>query len=56
MIVVGELDSQIGPVAVKNLSLLPNHALAEIPEAKHAAYMDRPKLWHKLLYNFLKAL
>ncbi len=54
LILVGEFDVKLGPRSVENLSLLPNHAVLTIPGAGHTAYIDKPKLWHKILYNFMK--
>jgi hypothetical protein len=41
---------------VTALSFLPNHAMITLPDTRHPAYLDQPELWHKLLYNFLKAI
>jgi hypothetical protein len=28
----------------------------ELPDARHPAYLDQPRLWHTLLANFIAAL
>lgn len=53
LVVFGEHDK--GKSSAR-LCLLPNAQGAEIPNGKHAAYLSDPKLWHKLLYNFLTIL
>ena len=53
VIVYGDKDKSLGPESVKNLSLLPNHCVVKLENARHPAYLDQPRLWHNLLYNFL---
>ncbi|XP_076334787.1 putative protein-lysine deacylase ABHD14B isoform X2 [Tachypleus tridentatus] len=50
LVVFGEYDRGKNSAL---LCLLPRSQAAEIPEGRHPAYLDNPKLWHKLLYNFL---
>ena len=52
-IVYGDKDKSLGPESVKNLSLLPNHCVVKLENVRHPAYLDQPRLWHTLLYNFL---
>lgn len=56
MILIGKNDAQIGPEAMKNLKHLPNSVGYTLSNAGHAAYMDQPEQWHKLLYNFINLL
>ena len=57
MIVMGERDTGLGSRSRDDLSLIPSSTRAQIlPGAGHPAYLDQPQLWHKLLYNFIKAL
>ena len=57
MIVYGESDSGLGRESTKNLRRLPEVvSVVKIPGAGHAAYMDRPELWHTILYNYLRSL
>ncbi|XP_064489143.1 putative protein-lysine deacylase ABHD14B isoform X2 [Ornithodoros turicata] len=53
MVVFGDQDRSASGAY---LSLLPSSRIAEFSRARHAPYMDNPKLWHKLLYNFLMRL
>ena len=40
-----------------DLILLPSATKPQVlPGAGHPAYLDQPKLWHKLLHNFLVTL
>ena len=56
VIVYGEKDDALGKWSLARLEKLPNHAVSMVPGAGHAAYMDQPKLWHNILYNFLNSL
>ena len=55
-IVYGSSDTRLGQESLDNLRALPNSVVVRLPEAGHAAYMDKPDLWHTILYNFLQAL
>ena len=40
-----------------DLALLPSSTLPQVlPGAGHPAYLDQPRLWHKLLLNFLATI
>ena len=40
-----------------DLALLPSSTAPQVlPGAGHPAYLDQPRLWHKLLLNFLVAI
>jgi len=56
LIVYGELDKKLGLVSLHNLSYLPNHKVSVLKNASHAAYLDRPELWHQVLITFLDTL
>ncbi|KAH7947193.1 hypothetical protein HPB52_008201 [Rhipicephalus sanguineus] len=53
MVVFGEHDRGSSSAL---LNLLPNSVAVEIPNGRHPAYLDDPKLWHQALYNFLLRL
>lgn len=56
VIVYGDGDTGLGVDSLKNLSLLPNHAVVKLANAGHAAYLNQPQVWHTILYNFLENL
>lgn len=57
MIVYGENDRGLGESSRKNLISLPNSTKPQVlPRASHPAYLDKPELWHQLLFNFIDAL
>ncbi|XP_046584151.1 protein ABHD14B-like [Haliotis rubra] len=56
MIVYGENDTNLGTRSLKDLIKLPNSKPFVIPEAGHAAYMNNPPFFHRLLYNFLNII
>ena len=40
-----------------DLALLPSSTQPQVlPGAGHPAYLDQPRLWHKLLLNFLATI
>ena len=39
----------------KIMSTIPNSRLFMLKGAGHAAYLDKPKEWHQILYVFLPA-
>lgn len=53
LIIYGEKDKS---AQVSTLSQLPNSESFAIKEAGHVCYKDDPKEWHRLLYNFLRAV
>ena len=57
MIVVGQKDTGLGRTAVRHLSQIPSSTKAQVfPNGRHPCYLDDPKRWHRLLYNFEKKL
>jgi len=57
MIVYGERDTGLGTGSYNDLKNIQTSTKPQIlKEAKHPAYLDQPKEWHTLLYNFLKLL
>ena len=56
LIVQGSKDIPMGSTASQHLSALPNSYLHIMEGGGHPCYLDNPKEWHCLLYNFLEAL
>jgi len=57
LIVYGENDSTpMAKQAPNNLKIMPNSQEVCLKNAGHAAYLDQPDLFHKMLYNFMKLL
>ena len=57
MIVVGQKDTSLGQTAVKHLSQIPGATKPQVfPNGRHPCYLDDPKRWHRLLYNFERRL
>ena len=55
MIVVGEKDSGLGRTSTKYLTQISTATAPQvIPNGRHPAYLDDHKVWHTLLYNFIK--
>ncbi|XP_055897095.1 putative protein-lysine deacylase ABHD14B isoform X2 [Biomphalaria glabrata] len=52
LIVYGSNDKAISTF-LPNLEKLPKHTTAEIKDAGHACYLNKPEEFHKILYNFL---
>ena len=52
----GANDKNLGPSSNLDLRVIPNYQSAVLPDASHAAYIDKPALFHSYLYNFLKKL
>lgn len=50
LVIHGEYDRSKSSAV---LSLLPNARTFEIPEGKHPCYLQNPKLFHTIIYNFL---
>ena len=57
LIVYGENDSTpMAKQAPNNLRILPNSQEVCLKNAGHAAYLDQPDVFHKMLYNFMELL
>lgn len=56
LIVVGDLDTNLGVISAKNLKNLPLHKLLTLPNSRHPAYLDQPEMWHQNLLEFLENL
>lgn len=56
LVIYGEKDRSIGPVAVKNLSNLRMKTVVELKDAGHACYINKPKEFHYHLDKFLASL
>ena len=54
-LVYGEKDTTLGQQMEDILSKMPNSRLFKIKDAGHAAYMNQPEVWHKILYVFIRA-
>jgi len=57
LIVYGENDNTaMAKQAPDNLRIMPNSQDVRLKNAGHAAYLDQPHMFHKLLYNFMELL
>lgn len=57
LIVYGENDTTpMAKQAPHNLRIMPNSQEVPLKSAGHAAYLDQPDVFHKLLYNFMELL
>ena len=56
LIVVGDLDTNLGVISVKNLKNLPLHKVLTLPNSRHPAYLDQPDMFHDNVIEFLKNL
>lgn len=56
LIVVGDLDTNLGVISVKNLKNLPRNKIVTLPNSRHPAYLDQPDMWHQNLGEFLQNL
>ncbi|XP_074654223.1 putative protein-lysine deacylase ABHD14B isoform X2 [Tubulanus polymorphus] len=56
MIIRGENDHDLGEQCQGNLQMMPQHETFVIKSAGHAAYIDVPDDWHRLLFNFMFAI
>ena len=56
LIVVGDLDTNLGVISLKNLKNLPLHKVLTLPNSRHPAYLDQPDMWHDNLLQFLANL
>lgn len=54
LIIYGEKDIGLGHVSRDHLSKIPTSQYFELHDAKHPAYLDQPRIFHTLLYNFIK--
>jgi abhydrolase domain-containing protein 14 len=57
LIVYGQNDkTPMAKEASHNLRIMPNSREVPLKDAGHAAYLDQPDVFHKLLYNFMELL
>lgn len=56
LIVYGDHDTSLGPLALRSLRHLPEHRVAMVPDAGHACYLDKPEDFHRALLGFLRQL
>lgn len=57
LIVYGDRDSGLGTQSAKHLELLPLSTKPQVlKNSGHAAYLDSPDDWHKILANLLAFL
>ncbi len=56
MLVFGVNDTRLGLSMVGDLRNLLNNEIEPIEKAGHAVMFEKPGEWHRLFYNFLKAL
>ncbi|KAJ1109525.1 hypothetical protein NDU88_006885 [Pleurodeles waltl] len=56
LIVYGERDTNLGTQSLENLRQIPKHTIAMLVDAKHACYLDQPRLFHQALIGFLNSL
>lgn len=57
LIVYGENDSTpMAKQAPNNFRIMPNSQEVCLKNAGHAAYLDQPDVFHKMLYNFMELL
>ena len=54
-LVYGENDARMRDSVEKIMSTIPNSQLFMLKGAGHAAYLDKPEEWLKILYVFLPA-
>ncbi|KAG0719498.1 Protein ABHD14A [Chionoecetes opilio] len=54
LIIYGEKDTGLGHSSRDDLSNIPTSQAVELPGARHPAYLDQPKMFHTLLYNFIR--
>jgi pimeloyl-ACP methyl ester carboxylesterase len=55
--VFGENDkTPMAKQAPENFRIMPNSREVSLKNAGHAAYLDVPDVFHKLLYNFMELL
>ncbi|XP_052092638.1 putative protein-lysine deacylase ABHD14B [Mytilus californianus] len=54
-VIYGENDRR-NENLLPNLQKLPKASLYKVKDARHAAYLDQPEEFHKILYNFLRSL
>lgn len=54
-VIYGENDKR-NENLLPNLQKLPKASLYKVKDARHAAYLDQPEEFHKILYNFLRSL
>ncbi|XP_037086872.1 protein ABHD14B-like [Pollicipes pollicipes] len=55
-IIYGSRDRGLGEASLKALGQIRTSTVGVIPNAGHAAYLDNPQLWHRMLHNFAQNL
>lgn len=56
LLIYGSNDKKLGPKSQKYLKSIPNFQTIIFEGAGHAAYLDQPDRFHKVLYNFIKKI
>lgn len=56
MIIYGTKDEHLGVFSLNNLRNMPNSFIFPMEKGGHACHEERPDEWHRLLYNFLRAV
>ncbi|XP_071960631.1 putative protein-lysine deacylase ABHD14B [Antedon mediterranea] len=56
LVVYGDKDTALGSHSALKLTLLPNGQVHKLKDANHAAYLDQPLEFHRLLHNFADKL
>lgn len=56
MLIIGENDGRLATMSQNNLKIIPNMKVEVLENAGHAAYVDQPEQFHRLLFNFAKQL
>lgn len=54
LFIFGERDRYAGEDSKQIAKPIPNHGVVELQKAGHAAYMNQPEAFHRLLENFMK--
>jgi len=56
LLVYGSNDKYMGEACHEYLKPMPNYQAVVMEGAGHAAYMNKPDQFHKILYNFVKEI
>ena len=56
LLVYGDRDEDLGPKSARDMQIMPRLQIAVIPRAGHAAYLDQPEDFQRILYNFAQQL
>ena len=56
MIVYGQDDKDLGIESLGDLRNMKNSEIFEVPDSRHATYMNKPKYFNWLMYNFMLAV